>query len=71
MAEIFRKTTNIPKRYLTKSYKSPVILQKGEYNLKKTPQKAKPDSNTLALMQKLREAEQEKANSKKKKKRKS
>ena len=71
MAEIFRKTTNIPKRYLTKSYKSPVILQEGEYNLKKTTQKANPDSNTLALMQKLREAEQEKANSKKKKKRKS
>jgi hypothetical protein len=34
------------------------------------PQKKKPDSDTLALLQKLRKREQEKANSKKNKKRK-
>ena len=67
MVEIFRKTTNIPEWYFKTPYKSPVKFHKGEYNVKENPQKKKPDSDTLALMQKLREAEQKKGNTKKKK----
>ena len=70
MVEIFRKTTSVPKRYFQKPYKSPLRFQKGEYIVKESPQKKKPDSDTLALMQKLREAEQKKDNTKKKKTRK-
>jgi len=68
MVEIFRKTTNIPKWYFSKEYKSPLKYQKGEYIVKKLPKKTKPDSDALALMQKLREDEQEKSNSTKTKK---
>ncbi len=68
MVEIFRKTTNIPKRYFSKEYKSPLKYQKGEYIVKKIPKKPQPDSDAFALMQKLREDEQEKSNSTKTKK---
>ena len=68
MVEIFRKTTNTPRWYFTKEYKSPLKYQKGEYIVKKLPKKTKPDSDALALMQKLRENEQEKSNSTKTKK---
>ena len=70
MVEKFRKTTSVPKRYFQKPYKSPLRFQKGEYIVKESPQKKKPDSDTLALLQKLRKREQEEANSKKNKKRK-
>ncbi len=70
MVEIFRKTTSIPKRYFQKPYKSPVKFHKGEYSVKENPQKKKSNSDTLAVMQKLREAEQKKDNTKKKKTRK-
>ena len=68
MVEIFRKTTNTPRWYFTKEYKSPLKYQKGEYIVKKLPKKTKPDSDALALMQKLRENEQEKSDSTKTKK---
>ena len=68
MVEIFRKTTNIPKWYFSKEYKSPLKYQKGEYIVKKLPKTTKPDSDALALMQKLRENEQEESNSTKTKK---
>ena len=67
MVEIYRKNTNTPKRYFEKEYKSPLKCQRGEYVIKKAPQQTKPDSETVALMQKLRAEEQEKANPKKKK----
>jgi hypothetical protein len=67
MVEIHRKTTNIPKRYFQKEYKSPLKYQKGEYVVKKIPEKNKPDSEAIALMRKLREEEQKERNSKKKK----
>ena len=67
MVEIYRKNTNTPKRYFEKEYKSPLKYQRGEYVIKEAPQRTKPDSETVALMQKLREEEQEKANPKKKK----
>ena len=70
MAEIFRNTTNIPKWYLRKEYKSPLKYLKGDYVLKEIPQKKKPDSDTLTFIQKLRKAEQEERDSKKKKTRK-
>ena len=70
MAEIFRNTTNIPKWYLRKEYKSPLKYQKGDYVLKEIPQKKKPDSDTLTFIQKLRKAEQEERDYKKKKTRK-
>ena len=70
MAEIFKNTTNIPKWYLRKEYKSPLKYQKGDYVLKEIPQKKKPDSDTLTFIQKLRKAEQEERDSKKKKTRK-
>tara|TARA_Y100000114_G_scaffold83268_1_gene76894 strand:+ start:552 stop:767 length:216 start_codon:yes stop_codon:yes gene_type:complete len=70
MVEIFRSTTNIPKWYLRKTYKSPLKYQKGEYVLKEIPKKKKPDSDTLTFIQKLRKAEQEERDSKKKKTRK-
>ena len=70
MAEIFRNTTNIPKWYLRKEYKSPLKYQKGDYVLKEIPQKQKSNGDTLTLVQKLRKAEQEKRDSKKKKTRK-
>ncbi|MEK9739144.1 MAG: hypothetical protein VW438_05375 [Euryarchaeota archaeon] len=68
MVEIFRKTTNIPKRYFSKEYKSPLKYQKGEYVVKKLPEKTQPDSDAVALMQKLRENEQKESNSTKTKK---
>jgi hypothetical protein len=67
MVEIYRKTTNTPKRYFRKEYKSPLKYQKGEYIVKKIPEKKKPDSQTIALMRKLREEEQKERNTKKKK----
>ena len=67
MVEIYRKNTNTPKRYFEKEYKSPLKYQRGEYVIKEAPQRTKPDSDTLALIQRLREEEQEKANPKKKK----
>ena len=70
MVEIFRSTTNIPKWYLRKEYKSPLKYQKGDYVLKEIPKKKKPDSDTLTFIQKLRKAEQEERDSKKKKTRK-
>ena len=70
MVEIFRKTTSVPKRYFQKPYKSPLRFQKGEYIVKESPQKKKPDSDTLTFIQKLRKAEQEERDSKKKKTRK-
>ena len=70
MVEIFRKTTNTPRWYFTKEYKSPLKYQKGEYVLKEIPKKKKPDSDTLTFIQKLRKAEQEERDSKKKKTRK-
>ena len=44
------------------------MYQRGEYVVKKIPQKQKPDSDTAALIQKFREEEQKERNSKKKKK---
>ena len=67
MVEIFRKTTNIPKWYFTKEYKSPLKYQKGEYIVKRLPKTKKPDGDALALMQKLREEEQKESNPPKKK----
>ena len=67
MVEIYRKTTNTPKRYFQKEYKSPLKYQRGEYVIKKTLQEQKPDSEAVAFMQKLREEEQKERNSKKKK----
>tara|TARA_R110002096_G_scaffold72609_1_gene172810 strand:- start:80 stop:304 length:225 start_codon:yes stop_codon:yes gene_type:complete len=68
VVHIFRKTTNTPKRYFEKEYKSPLLYQRGEYVVKKIPQKQKPDSDTAALIQKFREEEQKERNTKKKKK---
>jgi hypothetical protein len=68
VVHIFRKTTNTPKRYFRKEYKSPLLYQRGEYVITKIPQKQKPDSDTAALIQKFREEEQKERNSKKKKK---
>ena len=70
MVEIFRNTTNTPKWYLRKTYKCPIKYQKGEYVIKEIPQKEKSSSDSLTLVQKLRKAEQEKKDSKKKKTRK-
>jgi len=67
MVEIYRKTTNTPKRYFQKEYKSPLKYQRGEYVIKKTIQEQKPDSEAVAFMQKLREEEQKERDSKKKK----
>ena len=68
MVEIFRKTTNTPRWYFTKEYKSPLKYQKGEYIVKKLPKETNPDSDALALMQKLRENETKEINSQKTKK---
>ena len=67
MVEIFRKNTNTPKRYFKKEYKSPLKYQRGEYVVKKAPQRTKPDSDAIALMQKLRAEEQKESNPPKKK----